>query len=88
MPPLTPSYTFSVCSLTCVSVSPSSFMFTLTTPGPPVISQGAARASTAGRARTASARSRAHALPDSAARPAPTRHNRMVSARARTTRHG
>eukprot|EP01046_Picozoa_sp_COSAG06_P027398 COSAG06_NODE_2417_length_6906_cov_8.394803_4_plen_268_part_00 len=53
-----------------------------------VRSQGTIHASTAGPVRTASASIPAPALPDSAARPAPTRHNRTVSARARTTRLG
>ena len=41
-----------------------------------------------GHARTASARSPAHALPGFAARAVLIRHNRTVSARARTTRPG
>eukprot|EP01043_Picozoa_sp_COSAG02_P000915 COSAG02_NODE_18_length_54986_cov_345.599322_49_plen_241_part_00 len=53
-----------------------------------VRSQGTILASTAGFARTASMVRSAPALPDSAARPAPTRHNRTVSARAPTTRLG
>ena len=89
--PWTPSYTFSLCSLTCVSVSPSSLMFTLTTPGPPpVISQGTIPASTAEPARTASGGRSAPALPDSAARPAPTRwtYQRTEGSAAWTTQTG
>ena len=46
------------------------------------------RVSTAGPARTASARTLVHALPGSAVRLALIQHNRAVSARARTTRPG